>query len=70
MIKKYKILSLVAALGLTIGCSVGTPSPFRTGSWYYGEVTEEHIQLELVFPWAERTGDTNEDKEGEGSNEQ
>lgn len=61
MIKNIKkVLTLLVILGFTAGCSVGMPSPLKTGSWYYGEVNSDHIGFEVVFPWAQRSGITSE----------
>ena len=52
--KVIKIGLLLVGFLLTSSCSVGVPSPLKTGSWYYGEVNKDHIGLEVVFPWAVR----------------
>jgi len=52
--KVIKIGLLLVGFLLTSSCSVGVPSPLKTGSWYYGEVDGDHIGFDIVFPWAER----------------
>ena len=58
IMEKLKVLLTVISLGFfTTGCSVGVPSPLKTGSWYYGEIDSDHIGFDIVFPWATRPSD-------------
>ena len=53
LVRYMKATALVLGFLLTSSCSVGVPSPLKTGSWYYGEIDKDHIGFDIVFPWVE-----------------
>jgi len=50
MIKKF--FAVAAVFFMLTACQFSIPSPMGTGSTYKGEINSDHIQAEIVFPWA------------------